>query len=86
MQSCCSEPLLNPLFERRRCELSLWGQADRSTEVPFDASSEALGAFLDCIYNGTAAVKTDVLPELLRLAHRWEVPELQAASCAQGLF
>jgi len=49
------------------------------SEVPFESSSEALSAFLEFMYNGTARVKKAVLPELLRLVHQWEVQPLQAA-------
>jgi len=49
------------------------------SEVPFESSSEALSAFLEFMYSGTARVKKSVLPELLRLVHQWEVQPLQAA-------
>jgi len=49
------------------------------SEVPFESSSEALSAFLEFTYHGTARVKKAVLPELLRLVHQWEVQPLQAA-------
>lgn len=51
----------------------------QQSEVPFESSSEALSAFLEFMYNGTARVKKAVLPELLRLVHQWEVQPLQAA-------
>jgi len=51
----------------------------QQSEVPFESSSEALSAFLEFMYNGTARVKKAVLPELLRLVHQWEVQPLQVA-------
>mmetsp|Transcript_28448 Transcript_28448/g.51715 ORF Transcript_28448/g.51715 Transcript_28448/m.51715 type:complete len:597 (+) Transcript_28448:43-1833(+) len=51
----------------------------QSSEVPFESSSEALSAFLEFLYNGSARVKKTVIPELLRLVHQWEVQPLQAA-------
>eukprot|EP00928_Gymnodinium_smaydae_P036410 TRINITY_DN25458_c0_g1_i1.p1 TRINITY_DN25458_c0_g1~~TRINITY_DN25458_c0_g1_i1.p1 ORF type:complete len:606 (-),score=137.69 TRINITY_DN25458_c0_g1_i1:76-1893(-) len=49
------------------------------SEVPFDASSEALGAFLEFTYTGTAKLKKSVLTELLVLVHQWQSQPLQAA-------
>lgn len=49
------------------------------SEVLFESSSEALGAFLEFLYSGTARVKKSVIPELLRLVHQWEVQPLQMA-------
>merc|ERR1719330_1346827 len=51
----------------------------QQSEVPFESSSEALSAFLEFMYSGTARVKKAVLPELLRLVHQWEVQPLQSA-------
>jgi len=51
----------------------------QQSEVPFESSGEALSAFLEFLYKGTASVKTTVIPELLRLVHQWEVQPLQAA-------
>ncbi|CAE8593905.1 unnamed protein product [Polarella glacialis] len=42
------------------------------SEVLFDCSADALSAFLEFLYKGTASVKKDVLPELLRLVHQWQ--------------
>ena len=42
------------------------------SEVPFEASGEALNAFLEVLYKGFFKVKKSVLPELLRLVHQWE--------------
>jgi len=49
------------------------------SEVPFESSSETLGAFLEFLYNGSTKVKTNVIPELLRLVHQWEVQPLRSA-------
>merc|ERR1719330_1984897 len=51
----------------------------QQSEIPFESSSEALSAFIEFLYNGTARVKKAVLPELLRIVHQWEVQPLQAA-------
>jgi sugar lactone lactonase YvrE len=51
----------------------------QSSEVPLESSSEALSAFLEFLYNGSARVKKTVIPELLRLVHQWEVQPLQGA-------
>eukprot|EP00927_Polykrikos_kofoidii_P060372 TRINITY_DN55369_c0_g1_i1.p1 TRINITY_DN55369_c0_g1~~TRINITY_DN55369_c0_g1_i1.p1 ORF type:complete len:586 (+),score=75.33 TRINITY_DN55369_c0_g1_i1:214-1971(+) len=51
----------------------------QQSEVLFESSSEALCAFLEFTYNGTASVKKAVLPELLRLVHQWELQPLQSA-------
>lgn len=51
----------------------------QSSEVPFESSSEALSAFLEFLYHGSARVKKTVVPELLRLVHQWEVQPLQSA-------
>lgn len=51
----------------------------QQSEVPFESSSEALSAFLEFMYHGTARVKKTVLPELLRLGHQWEVQTLLSA-------
>lgn len=51
----------------------------QQSEVPFESSSEALGAFLEFTYTGAARVKKSVLPELLRLVHQWQAQPLQAA-------
>lgn len=52
--------------------------AGHDSVVPVEASSEVLGAFLECICSGTAGVTKEILPELLRLVHRWDVRGLQA--------
>lgn len=64
----------DPLFAMLTCSFA---EAHQS-EVAFESSSEALGAFLEFLYKGTANVRKSVLPELLRLVHQWEVQPLQA--------
>eukprot|EP00971_Amphidinium_carterae_P344169 6484390-Amphidinium_carterae.1 len=48
-------------------------------DVRLESSAEAMRVFLEFMYNGESLVKPDAIPELLELAHRWEVKLFQEA-------